>query len=159
MAIDFSKIKMLVLDMDGVLTDSGIYLFNDGKQARRFHAKDGEGIKQLVNKGVKVAILTGSREEGIVSKRSKMMHISPDLVSIDTKDKLEVLQAWSKQEGVSLDEMAYIGDDTPDIPVLQAVGLSACPNDAIPQVKAVVDIVLERDGGQACVREFLEHLL
>lgn len=159
MTVDFSKVKMLILDMDGVLTDSGIYLYNDGQQSRRFHAKDGEGIKQLVNKGIKVAILTGSREEGIVSKRSMMMRISPELVSIDTKDKLEVLQAWSKQEGVSLAEMAYIGDDTPDIPVLQAVGLSACPNDAIPQVKEVVDIILTKDGGQGCVREFLENLL
>ncbi len=159
MTVDFSKVKMLVLDMDGVLTDSGIYLNNEGAQFRRFHAKDGEGIKQLVRKGIKVAILTGSKEEGIVSKRSKMMRISPDLVSIDTKDKLEILQAWSKQENILLEEMAYIGDDTPDIPVLKAVGLSACPNDAIPQVKEVAEIILTKDGGQGCVREFLEYLL
>lgn len=156
---DFSAIKLLVLDMDGVLTDGSIYLFNDGQQARRFHAKDGEGIKQLIKKGVKVAILTGSKETGIVTIRSKMLNIAEELISINTADKLKMLQQWSKQQTISLDEMAYIGDDSPDIEVLKAVGFSACPNDAIDEVKEVVDLVLTKDGGKGCVREFVNLLL
>lgn len=157
--IDFKKIKLLVLDMDGVLTDSGIYLFNNGEQARRFHAKDGEGIKQLIKKGIKVAILTGSKETGIVTKRSKMLNIAEELVSVNTSNKLQMLQHWSKQENIPLSEMAYIGDDTPDIEVLQAVELAACPNDAIDAVKKIVDIVLTKNGGEGCVREFVDFLL
>ena len=145
--------------MDGVLTDSGIYLFNDGTQARKFHAKDGEGIKRLIKKGVQVAILTGSREEGIVTKRSQMLHISPELVSLDTADKLATLKAWVEREQITLKEIAYIGDDLPDIPVLEVVGLSVCPNDAAPKVKAMVDLVLEKNGGEGCVREFVDQLL
>lgn len=156
---DFSAIKLLVLDMDGVLTDGSIYLFNDGQQARRFHAKDGEGIKQLIKKGVKVAILTGSKETGIVTIRSKMLNIAEELISINTADKLKMLQQWSKQQTISLDEMAYIGDDSPDIEVLKAVGFSACPNDAIDEVKEVVDLVLTKDGGKGCVREFVNLLV
>lgn len=150
---------MLVLDMDGVLTDSGIYLFSDGKQARKFNAKDGEGIKRLQNKGIQVAILTGSKEENIVSTRSKMLHITPELVSIATKDKLEVLTKWSQQEGISLPEMAYVGDDLPDIPVLEKVGFAACPNDAEDAVKAVCHVVLTKKGGEGCVRELINNML
>ena len=158
-SLPFSTIQLVVLDMDGVLTDSGIYLFNNGEQARRFHAKDGEGIKQLIKTGVKVAILTGSKEAGIVTKRSQMLHIAEELVSINTADKLAILNQWSQQEQIPLSAMAYIGDDTPDIPVLKQVGISACPNDAIPEVKEVVDIVLKKNGGEGCVREFVDYLL
>lgn len=157
--IDSSKIKMLVLDMDGVLTDSGIYLFSDGKQARKFNAKDGEGIKRLMAKGIKVAILTGSKEADIVSTRTSMLNITADLVSIATKDKLEVLSKWSEQEKISFEEMAYVGDDLPDIPVLEKVGLSACPNDAVKQVVDCVDIVLKKNGGEGCVRELIDYFL
>ncbi len=152
-------IKLLVLDMDGVLTDSSIYLFSNGQQARQFNAKDGEGIKRLLKKGIKVAILTGSKETEIVVKRSQMLTISPELVSLNTSNKLEILEKWAKQEGISFEEMAYIGDDLPDIEVLQTVGVSACPNDAVDQVKAVVDQVLSKNGGQGCVREFLDQML
>lgn len=157
--IDTSNIKMLVLDMDGVLTDSGIYLFSDGKQARKFNAKDGEGIKRLIAKGIKVAILTGSKEADIVSTRTNMLNITPDLVSIATKDKLEVLSKWSEQENISFEEMAYVGDDLPDIPVLEKVGLSACPSDAVQKVKNCVDIILTKKGGEGCVRELIECFL
>lgn len=157
--VDFNKIKLLVLDMDGVLTDSGIYLFTNGQQARRFNAKDGEGIKRLIKKGIKVAILTGSKETEIVTKRTQMLHISPELISIDTTDKLEVLAKWSEQEGISFENMAYIGDDLPDIPVLKKVGISACPNDAAPKVKKIVDLVLNKNGGEGCVREFIDFLI
>ena len=152
-------IHLLVLDMDGVLTDSGIYLFGDGKQARKFNAKDGEGIKRLMRKGVKVAILTGSKEADIVSTRTKMLNITQQLVSVNTADKLEILKKWSVQEDISLENMAYIGDDLPDIPVLEQVGFSACPNDAADKVKEVVQLVLTKNGGDGCVREFIDYLL
>ena len=91
--------------------------------------------------------------------RSKMLNIAEELISINTADKLKMLQQWSKQQTISLDEMAYIGDDSPDIEVLKAVGFSACPNDAIDEVKEVVDLVLTKDGGKGCVREFVNLLL
>ena len=153
------NIKLPVLDMDGVMTDSGIYLFTNGEQARRFNAKDGEGLKRLQRKGIKVAILTGSKEDSIVLGRSKMLNIAEQLVSINTADKLAILKQWSEQEQISFEQMAYIGDDLPDVEVLQAVGIGACPNDAVPQVKKVSDIVLTKNGGQGCVREFVDYFL
>ncbi len=155
----FKKIKLLVLDMDGVMTDGGIYLSADGQQSRKFNAKDGEGIKRLMRTGMKVAILTGSKEENIVNTRSQMLLISPDLVSMNTADKLQVLEEWSKKHGAHYDEMAYVGDDLPDIPVMEKVGISACPSDAVPEVLDVADIILKRKGGEGCVREFVDYFL
>lgn len=153
------QIKLLVLDMDGVMTDGSIHLSADGTQSRIFNAKDGEGIKRVQKKGVIVAIITGSKEKEIVYTRAGMLNIANEYVTIDTRDKLPVLESLRQNLLLSYDQIAYIGDDLPDIPVLEKVGVSACPADAVNQVKAVVDICLSKNGGEGCVREFIDYIL
>lgn len=153
------NIKLLVLDMDGVLTDGGIYVSSDGSQMRRFHAHDGQGIKDIQAAGIPVGILTGSRESELIEIRAGMLGISPDLLSIATADKIDTLRSWTDRLGIELMEVAYVGDDHPDIAVMRAVGLSACPSDALPAVREVSKLVLGRAGGHGCVRELIDMIL
>ncbi len=156
---DFSLIKLLILDMDGVMTDGSIFLAADGIQMRRFHAHDGQGIKYLHQKGIMVGIITGSRETDIVQRRADMLGIPSELVAMDTRDKAPVYERWLRDYSLQPDQVAYIGDDVPDIPLMSAVGISACPADAVTQARESADIILLRAGGQGCVREFIDQIL
>ncbi len=156
---DFGRIKLLALDMDGVLTDGGIYVGSMGEQLRRFHAHDGQGIKYLQEAGVVVGLITGSRESALIKVRMKMLGIKSKWTSIGTKNKLEKLESWIENLEITMEEVAYIGDDVPDIELMQKVGISACPSDALPSVQEVADIVLTKAGGQGCVRELIERIL
>ncbi len=153
------QIKLLLLDMDGVLTDGSIYISDSGEQMRRFHAHDGQGIKYLQKSGIYVGIITGSKQRDIIEIRCKMLGISEDLTSIATSDKLEVVNDWTQRLGISLSEVAYIGDDLPDIEVMESVGISACPSDALSKVQAIATLVLEKEGGRGCVRELIDMIL
>ncbi len=157
--LDFGSIKMLLMDMDGVLTDGGIYLGHNGAQMRKFHAQDGQGIRYAQRAGLLLGIITGSGEEDIISTRASYLGIPEHLVSISTKDKLQITEHWAQKAGISLAQVAYIGDDVPDIAVMSVVGISACPADAVALVRESADVVLQRAGGQGCVREFIDGLL
>ncbi len=157
--LEFGKIKLLLLDMDGVLTDGGIYLGHGGMQMRKFHAQDGQGIRYAQRAGVSVGIVTGSGQADIIHTRASYLDIPDSLVSISTKDKKQVASQWAHDLGLTVDQVAYIGDDMPDIPVMHEVGISACPADAVAAVQASADLVLSRGGGMGCVREFIDHVL
>jgi len=160
--ISFHKkpIKMLVLDVDGVLTDGGMYVMSSS-QAKKFNVKDGLGITMAQEAGIIVGIISASKNHTIITTRANMLKIPMKYVSVGRKDKLSVLSGWITKLGFGFDEVAYIGDDLTDIPVLKMVGHPACPADAVIKVKAVPEIqILDRKGGDACVREFIdEHLL
>lgn len=152
-----SRIKMLILDVDGTLTDGGIYIDANGVQAKKFNIRDGMGITLLQASGLSVGIISHSRAQTILDERARMLGI--EYVYSGKESKLEVLKRWTEELSISLSEMAYIGDDVNDIEVLQQVGLSACPSDAHFKVLSIVDIVLQREGGKGCVREFIDRFL
>lgn len=152
------NIKFLVLDVDGVLTDGGLYYSESGDEFKKFNAKDGMGIKSAMKHGLEVAFLSAGSTKAIVQNRAKTLGITR--VSVGTRPKLEVLKEWCSELGFELENVAYVGDDINDIEVMNSVGFSGCPADAVEAVRMNANVVLKRNGGDACIREFVdEHLL
>ena len=151
------KIKMLLLDVDGTMTDAGIYINEDGSQFKKFNARDGIGIRLLMKKGIDVGIISHSLSKNMVSTRSNMLGMKHCYVG--QEDKVKILKEWSEKLDILPEEFAYIGDDVNDLSIMNVVGFSACPSDALPEVKAFVDVVLSLKGGEGCVREFIDNYL
>ena len=152
-----AQIKLLVLDVDGTLTDGGVYIDSNGVQSKKFHIRDGMGITLLHEKGLPVGILSHSRSKTILDERARMLGI--ERVYSGKEPKLEVLSRWLLELNLTYEQVAYIGDDVNDLEVLEKVGFSACPHDAHFSLVKVVDVVLQRNGGQGCVREFIDRFL
>jgi len=152
-----AQIKLLVLDVDGTLTDGGVYIDANGVQSKKFHIRDGMGITLLHEKGLPVGILSHSRSKTILDERARMLGI--DRVYSGKEPKIEVLSRWMLELNLTFEQVAYIGDDVNDLEVLEKVGFSACPHDAHFSLVKVVDVVLQRNGGQGCVREFIDRFL
>lgn len=151
------QIKLLVLDVDGVLTDGGMYYTERGDEFKKFNTKDGMAIKQLVRKGVDIGIISSGFNTGLINKRAELLGIRH--VYAGPEPKLNIIKNWCGQHHYELEEIAYIGDDINDLEIMDVVGISACPADAIDRVKRVAKIVLERNGGTGCVREFVDNYL
>lgn len=152
-----AEIQLVILDIDGVLTDGRLYYGNNGEAIKVFDVKDGLGIKQLQKAGIEVALLSNGRSEEMVLARAQDLGIKT--VYVGRSPKITILESWLKERALEPTHVAYIGDDLNDIPVLEAVGLSACPHDAVDAVKKTVDIQLAKKGGRGAVREFSDHLL
>lgn len=152
-----SRIRLLVLDVDGTLTDGGIYIDANGVQSKKFNIRDGMGITILQEAGIAVGIISHSRSKAILDERARMLGIK--YVYSGKEPKFEVLGRWMEELSLSIEQIAYIGDDVNDIEMLENVGLSACPSDAHFNVVRVVDVVLQREGGKGCVREFIDRFL
>lgn len=155
--IDTSKIKMLVLDVDGTLTDGRINVTEEGHQFKQFHARDGLGIRMLIKKGIKVGIVSHSFASGAIEARGKMLGIDYVYTGLEEKD--VILENWCKSLKFKMNELAFIGDDLNDIPAMKKVGISACPSDAAVEVINHVDLVLDKKGGAGCVREFIDKYM
>jgi 3-deoxy-D-manno-octulosonate 8-phosphate phosphatase (KDO 8-P phosphatase) len=152
------KLKMLILDVDGVLTDGGMYVSEKGDQMKRYHTHDGLALLELgKSKKLTLGILSSGFTEYMVQDRATLLGI--EHVYVGREPKLDILNTWCTELGYSLDEVAIIGDDLNDLPVMQAVGLAVCPASAVSKVKSVADIILSRKGGDACVREFIDNYL
>lgn len=149
-----SNIKMLILDVDGVLTDGGVGYSESGHDSKIFNVRDGMGIIQLRKKGFPVGIISSSLKSNHVKRR--MEDLGVEHCYIGKKQKIDVIKNWCKELQFKAENIAYIGDDLNDIDVLNFVGFSACPNDAIEEVQSLCDIVLNAKGGKACVREFID---
>ncbi len=150
------KIKLLALDVDGVLTDGTIYIGNEGEIFKGFNAKDGMGISCALRSGIKVAIVTGRKSE-IVRRRAEELGIIAVLEGV--RDKKIALEQLAWQHNLKLEQVAYIGDDLNDIAPMLACGLSLAPADAADAALDVADFVLYNDGGRGAVREAIELIL
>jgi YrbI family 3-deoxy-D-manno-octulosonate 8-phosphate phosphatase len=148
---------MLVLDVDGTLTDGGMYYSEQGDEFKRFNSRDGMAIRRLCRGGFQVAFLSGGLGRQMAQRRAEMLAVQHCYVG--ERPKPETLAEWREALGISWEEIAYIGDDVNDLAVMSMVGFSACPNDAMDVVKAEVDVVLDKRGGDACVREFIDRFL
>ena len=152
------NIKFLVLDVDGVMTDGGMYYTEGGDQFKKFNTKDGMAIKVVRQKGMNVAFLSSGSTEHIIQNRAKTLGV--ERVYVGPRPKLEVLNEWCRELDITAENVAYVGDDINDLEVMDAVGFSGCPADAMEAIKLKANVVLIRNGGDACVREFVdEHLL
>jgi len=152
------KIKLLILDVDGVMTDAGMYFTESGDQFKKYNAKDGMAIRALDQFGVQAGIISSGFKLNMVKDRAEMLKIKHIYVGRDPK--MDILLDWCEKLKISLEEVAIIGDDINDLAVMRSVGFSACPSDAVLKIKETVDLVLHTKGGQACVREFIDfHLL
>lgn len=148
--------QLLALDVDGVLTDSGMYFSDTGIELKRFNAKDGLAIKIMQKKNIKVGLISSGKNETLLKNRAEILDI--DLVTANAWEKDKVLNQWALQLNIDIENTAYIGDDINDIPALKSAGISACPADASIQAKAHADILLMHKGGMGCVREFAEYM-
>jgi len=150
-------IKLFATDVDGTLTDACMYYAEDGMELKKFNFRDGMGFQLLREAGIKTAIIT-SEETNIVKKRANKLKV--DYLSMGTWKKLEFVQNICAELGITLDDVAYIGDDINDFELLNAVKYKACPQDAVSKIKNIPGILhLEHKGGDGAVREFIEILL
>ena len=150
------KIKLLALDVDGVLTDGSIYISPAGEVFKGFNAKDGMGISCALRSGLQIAVITG-RQSPIVERRCEELGIT--LLQQGVKDKRLALEQMAQKLGLVREEIAYMGDDLNDIPAFKASGLNLVPADAAIEVMAVADIITKASGGRGAVREAITMIL
>lgn len=150
------NIKLLILDVDGVMTDGGIILDNEGNEFKAFHVRDGHGIKMLVNAGVHVAIVSG-RQSKVVERRARELGISE--IYQKCYEKTAAFDQIAQKYGVAGREVAYVGDDIVDIPVLKRAGLSIAVSDATDETKKFAAMITKNRGGRGAVREVCDLLL
>ena len=150
------KIKMLLLDVDGVMTNGQVLLTPEGEELKHFSIHDGFGIVCAMKSGIRIGIISG-RSSPSLKMRCDELNIT-DLY-MDTMEKLPVLKEIMAKYGLSAEQIAFVGDDVPDLPVLLRVGLSAAPKNAHHHVKSRVDLCLTKAGGDGAVREMIDFLL
>lgn len=152
-----TEIKLFLTDVDGVLTDAGMYYSEKGDELKKFNTHDGKGIELLRKAGIKTGIITSENTE-IVTNRAKKLKV--DYLYQGVKDKLKVAKEICQLEGITLYEVAYIGDDINDIELLSNVGKAACPSNALKEIKLLKHIIeLNNSGGNGAVREFSTYVL
>ena len=150
------NIRLIVLDVDGTLTDGKIYYDSSGNEIKSFNVKDGMAITQAQNNGIDIAIITG-RTSNIVERRAKELGIK--YIYQGTHSKVDALKCILNLLNISLDEVMYIGDDINDIDIMKKVKYTACPRDAVQEVKNIANVISLKDGGNGAVREIIEMVL
>lgn len=152
------QIKAFAFDVDGVLTDGTFQCTADGDLLRIYNAKDGFGLRTAINQGFPVAIITGGLSKSISNRLIPVGVKECDLYQ-NSRNKIPDFEDFCSRYGFKPEEVAFMGDDIPDIPILKVCGLAACPADAVPEVKAVCDYVSAFNGGKGCVRDLIEQVL
>ena len=151
-----AQIKLLICDVDGVFSDGRIYLGNNGEELKAFNTRDGFGIKALQSAGIDVAIITG-RHSSLVEQRMKSLNVKH--IYLGQENKITAYQQLLANLGLTAENVAYIGDDIPDLAVMEQVGLSICVPDGHPYVKSKSDHITSLNGGFGAVREICDLLL
>ena len=150
------KIKLVITDVDGVLTDGGMYYSEKGELFKKFNTKDGMGVELLHKASIKTVFLTGENSK-IVKIRAKK--VNADDCHINIKQKEKIFSEICKKFNVKPLNVAYIGDDVNDLKIMSCVGLTACPSDAQKQIKLISDLKCEKEGGKGAFREFVNAIL
>ncbi len=151
-----SKIKLLAFDVDGVMTTGEVTYDENGIEYKSFNVKDGHGLVRVQNAGFITAIIT-ARNNGTVKHRAENLRITE--LYQGQKYKLPALEEIMKKYNLTFEQVAYMGDDLPDICILEKVGLKCCPNDAVDEVKSICNFVSSKDGGRGAVRELTDFVL
>ena len=150
------RIKLLVFDVDGVLTDGSIHCFNDGEQVRVMNIKDGYALQLAIKKGLRILIISGGKSEAII-KRLNLLGVED--IYMGVHHKLPVLHQYLLNHQIGLDETLYMGDDIPDMECLKHVSASTCPADAANDIRSICLYVSHQAGGKGCVRDIIEQVL
>jgi 3-deoxy-D-manno-octulosonate 8-phosphate phosphatase (KDO 8-P phosphatase) len=150
------RLRLVLTDVDGVMTDGTVLFLPGGGEAKAFHVRDGLAVTLARRAGLRVGILSGRRAE-VVTRRAEELGMAPVLQGLD--DKAAGFRQILAAEGLAAHEVAFIGDDVNDLPVLREAGLSAAPADAPLEVRAEAYMVTDAGGGEGCLREFLEAIL
>ena len=151
-----NDIKGFVFDVDGVLTDGVLHISEHGDLLRRMNVKDGFALKHAINKGYKICIISGGTNPAV---KSRLNGLGVTDVFLGADDKMGFLERFVNENNLELEDLAYMGDDIPDIEVMKSVKLACCPQDAVPEVKAISAYISHKSGGQCCVRDIIEQVL
>lgn len=151
-----TKISTFIFDIDGVLTDGKVLVMENGEMVRNLNSKDGYAFHQAVLKGYRVVIISGGRNEA-VKKALERSGIKD--IFIQQQDKLACYSEYRQLHNLSHDEIMFMGDDLPDFEVMRTVGLPACPNDAVQEIRNISIYVSAKRGGEGCVRDIIEQVL
>ena len=154
----FEDIKAFAFDVDGVFTDGLVLAMPDGDLLRQFNSKDCFGVRTAIDNGFPCAIITGGVSQSLLH-RAHSLGIGDEHLYMLSKDKAEDLLHFCKRIGVEPWQVAFVGDDIPDIPAMQLAGLGVCPADAVAEVRSAADLVSQFNGGRGCVRDLVEHVL
>jgi 3-deoxy-D-manno-octulosonate 8-phosphate phosphatase (KDO 8-P phosphatase) len=152
----FKAVTTFVFDIDGVLTDSTVLLLENGLQARQMNVKDGLALQMAIKAGYRVIIISGGTSEPVINR---LQYLGIEEIHLGLKDKLKFFEGIILQYRLEWNEVLYMGDDLPDIPVLEKAGLSACPADAVQEVKNISKYISHLTGGKGCVRDVIEKVL
>ncbi|MGP1994177.1 KdsC family phosphatase [Zobellia laminariae] len=150
------NIDTFVFDVDGVFTDSTLLITSEGEMLRKMSVKDGYAVKTALQKGYKICIISGGTNEGV---RNRLQALGVKDIYLGAHHKMDALKEYMDNHNVDVSTMLYMGDDIPDIPVMKAVALPSCPQNAVQEVKAVSMYVSHKNGGEGCVRDVIEQVL
>ena len=151
-----NHIKAFILDIDGVLTDATIHVTESGEQLRRFNVRDGYAMQLAVKKGYLICIITGGKSASVVLR---MQGLGITEVHLGITHKLSVYNKFISQHQLKPENVIYLGDDIPDMPVMKVTGTCACPADAVEDVKAIAEYISSKKGGEGFVRDVIEKVL
>jgi 3-deoxy-D-manno-octulosonate 8-phosphate phosphatase (KDO 8-P phosphatase) len=152
----FKKITTFIFDIDGVLTDGTVLVLRDGLQARQMHVKDGFGLQMAMKNGYNVIVVSGGVSE---ESKQRLQYLGLKEIHIGVSDKTRFVADLLKDKKINWEEVLYMGDDLPDIPLMNKVGLSCCPADAVSEVKSIAKYISPINGGWGCVRDVIEKAL
>jgi len=150
------EITTFILDVDGVLTNGKILVTSKGKMLREMNTKDGFIIKYALDKGFKIFIISGGTNKGV---KERLKDLGIEEIFLGEHTKKDTYDKLIKKYNLKKNEIVYMGDDIPDIPVMKKIGVPCCPNDAVPDVKQISIYISKKNGGQGCVRDIIEQTL
>ena len=151
-----NDISAFVFDVDGVFTDSSVQITSNGELLRTMSVRDGYAVKQAVDAGYTICVITGGKHVGV---KLRLEGLGVKEVHLGVQDKVSVIKRFLENEQLQQHQVAYMGDDLPDLEAIQLAGLRSCPQDAVPEIKAICDYVSHRDGGKGCVRDLVEQVM
>lgn len=149
-------VNVILLDIDGVLTDGSLHMHSDGTVSRTFHARDGFALQQAVKAGLFVGIISAAREDIL---RERFVKLGVHEVILNCNDKLSAYRELKSVHGLSDSEVLFMGDDLPDLEVMRTVGIPVCPDDAAHEIRAISIYISQKKGGEGCVRDVIEQVL
>ncbi|MBO3098245.1 KdsC family phosphatase [Gelidibacter pelagius] len=149
-------ITTFVLDVDGVLTDGTILLTTNGDMLRTMHTKDGFAMKTAIDAGYHLCIISGGSNEGV---RQRLNALGVTDIYLGAHNKIDQLNEYMDKNNIKHEQVLYMGDDIPDYPVMKLVGMPTCPQDAVPEIKAISKYISHKNGGRGCVRDVIEQVL
>ena len=151
-----NDIKAFVFDVDGVLTDGKLHISESGELLRQMNVRDGYALKQAINKGFEVCIISGGNNPAV---KSRLQTLGINHIYLGVDDKIEKLDEFSDIYEIPLKNICYMGDDIPDLEVMKVVGLATCPQNAVPEIKSISQYISHCNGGESCVRDIIEQVM